>query len=58
MRSAGSRYGLRTLALGYLVLLLLLPCSMIVYNTFKDGARAGVGGADRSGVRLGLQADA
>ena len=37
MRSGGSRYGLRTLALGYLVLLLVLPCSMIVYNTFKDG---------------------
>ena len=37
MRRAGSRYGLRTLALGYLVLLLVLPCSMIVYNTFKDG---------------------
>jgi len=38
MRSAlGSRYTLRTLALGYLVLLLVLPCSMIVYNTFKDG---------------------
>ncbi|HEY6400237.1 MAG TPA: sulfate ABC transporter permease subunit CysT [Blastocatellia bacterium] len=38
MRSfAGSRYALRTLALGYLVLLLVLPVSMIVYYTFRDG---------------------
>ena len=38
MRSAaGSRYTLRTLALGYLVLLLVLPVSMIVYYTFRDG---------------------
>ena len=38
MRSAaGSRYTLRALALGYLVLLLVLPCSMIVYYTFRDG---------------------
>jgi len=35
--SAGSRYGLRALALGYLLLLLVLPCSMIVYYTFRDG---------------------
>jgi sulfate transport system permease protein len=38
MRSlAGSRYTLRTLALGYLGLILVLPCSMIVYYTFRDG---------------------
>jgi sulfate/thiosulfate transport system permease protein len=35
--SAGSRYALRTLALGYLLLLLVLPCAMIVYYTFRDG---------------------
>jgi sulfate transport system permease protein len=38
MRSAlGSRYTLRTAALGYLALILVLPCSMILYHTFKDG---------------------
>jgi sulfate/thiosulfate transport system permease protein len=35
--SAGSRYGLRATALGYLVVLLVLPISMIVYYTFRDG---------------------
>ena len=38
MRSAaGSRYTLRTVALGYLALILVLPFSMIVYYTFRDG---------------------
>jgi sulfate transport system permease protein len=36
-RLAGSRYTLRTLALGYLGMLLVLPCAMIVYYTFRDG---------------------
>jgi sulfate/thiosulfate transport system permease protein len=35
--SAGSRYALRAAALGYLVLLLVLPFSAIVYYTFADG---------------------
>ena len=39
MRSGkASRYGLRTLALGYLLVLLALPFSAIVYYTFQDGA--------------------
>ena len=38
MRSGkASRYGLRTLALGYLLVLLALPFSAIVYYTFQDG---------------------
>ena len=38
MRSGrASRYGLRTVALGYLLLLLALPFSAIVYYTFQDG---------------------
>jgi sulfate transport system permease protein len=38
MRSSrASRYGLRFAALGYLLMLLAFPCSMILYNTFKDG---------------------
>jgi sulfate transport system permease protein len=32
-------YGLRTLALGYLLVLLALPFSMIVYFTFQDGVQ-------------------
>jgi sulfate transport system permease protein len=38
MRSSKrSRLTLRTLALGYLAAILVFPCSMILYNTFKDG---------------------
>ena len=38
MRSArGSRYAVRTVALGYLAVLLALPFSMILYYTFRDG---------------------
>ena len=33
----GSRYALRTAALAYLAVILVVPCSMIVYHTFKDG---------------------
>jgi sulfate/thiosulfate transport system permease protein len=36
-RFGASGYALRTLALGYLLLLLVLPCAMIVYYTFRDG---------------------
>jgi sulfate transport system permease protein len=36
-RFGASGYALRTLALGYLLLLLVLPCAMIVYSTFRDG---------------------
>jgi sulfate transport system permease protein len=32
-----ARYGIRTLALGYLAAILVLPCSMIVYHTFEEG---------------------
>jgi sulfate transport system permease protein len=32
-----ARYGIRTLALGYLAAILVLPCSMIVYHTFAEG---------------------
>jgi sulfate transport system permease protein len=32
-----ARYGLRTAAVGYLGLLLLLPVAMVFVNTFKDG---------------------
>ena len=32
-----ARYGLRTAALGYLALLLLLPVGMVFVNTFRDG---------------------
>ena len=40
MRSGrASRYGLRTLALGYLLVLLALPFSAIVYYTFQDGVQ-------------------
>jgi sulfate transport system permease protein len=38
MPSTGvARYGVRTLALGYLAAILVLPCSMIVYHTFEEG---------------------
>jgi sulfate transport system permease protein len=38
MRSpALTRYGLRTAALGYLVAILVLPISIVVFNTFQDG---------------------
>jgi sulfate/thiosulfate transport system permease protein len=36
-RVPGSRYALRSVALGYLALVLALPFSMIVYYTFRDG---------------------
>jgi len=32
-----ARYGLRTIALGYLALVLVIPCAMIVQRTFQDG---------------------
>src|SRR5918992_4235546 len=35
--SAVSRWGLRTIALGYLAAILVLPVSMIVYKTFQNG---------------------
>jgi sulfate/thiosulfate transport system permease protein len=35
-----SKYGLRTFALGYLAMLLLIPLVMIVLRTFDDGAAA------------------
>ena len=35
--SAPSRWGLRTLGLGYLTMLLLIPLAMIFYKTFEDG---------------------
>lgn len=35
--SRGSRWGLRTLGLGYLTLLLLIPLVMIFFKTFEDG---------------------
>lgn len=38
MRSSpAARYALRTVALGYLGAILVLPCSVIVYHTFEDG---------------------
>jgi len=38
MPSTGfARYGIRTVALGYLAAILVLPCSMIVYHTFAEG---------------------
>ncbi len=36
-RSLGSRWGLRTLGLGYLALLLLAPLVMIFFKAFEDG---------------------
>ena len=36
-KAAAARYGIRTLALGYLAAILVLPCSMIVYHTFAEG---------------------
>jgi ABC-type sulfate transport system permease subunit len=36
-RAIAARYGIRTLALGYLAAILVLPCSMIVYHTFEAG---------------------
>ena len=40
MRSGSApRYGLRAIALGYLLLLLALPFGAIVYYTFQDGVR-------------------
>src|SRR4051794_20687532 len=38
--SAASRWGLRTLGLGYLALLLLAPLAMIFFKTFEDGLAA------------------
>ena len=39
MREArAARYGLRGVALGYLAAILVLPCSMIVFKTFQNGA--------------------
>ena len=35
--STGSRWGLRTLGLGYLALLLLAPLVLIFYKTFEHG---------------------
>jgi sulfate transport system permease protein len=35
--NATSRWGLRTLGLGYLTMLLLIPLAMIFYKTFEDG---------------------
>ena len=35
--SALTRYGLRTAALGYLVAILVLPISIVFFNTFQDG---------------------
>ena len=32
-----ARYGLRTVALSYLALVLVVPCAMIVQRTFQDG---------------------
>jgi sulfate/thiosulfate transport system permease protein len=38
MPSTGvARYGIRTVALGYLAAILVLPCSMIVFHTFAEG---------------------
>src|SRR5436190_23752451 len=34
------KYGLRTVALGYLTLLLLVPVGMVFYRAFEDGAAA------------------
>ncbi len=39
-RSRGSRWGLRTLGLGYLALLLLAPLVMIFFKAFEDGLAA------------------
>ena len=41
-RSRGNlgRYGLRTFALGYLAMLLLVPVGMIFYRTFEHGFAA------------------
>ena len=36
-RATAARYGIRTMALGYLAAILVLPCSMIVYHTFREG---------------------
>src|SRR5215218_2029179 len=38
--SPASRWGLRTLGLGYLTLLLLIPLVMIFYKTFEEGISA------------------
>ena len=35
-----ARYGLRTVALGYLALLLLIPVALIFYKAFEDGFAA------------------
>ena len=35
-----TRLTLRTLALGYLTLLVLVPLAMILYRTFEDGVGA------------------
>jgi sulfate transport system permease protein len=35
--STGSRWGLRTLAVGYLALLLIVPVGMVFYKTFEHG---------------------
>jgi sulfate transport system permease protein len=37
MPSAASRHALRTLALGYLALLVVLPCAVVVQRAFQDG---------------------
>ena len=35
-----ARYGMRSAALTYLALLLVIPLGMIFYETFKDGLQA------------------
>jgi sulfate/thiosulfate transport system permease protein len=40
VRRALGKYGLRTFALGYLAMLLLIPLVMIFYRTFEDGVGA------------------
>jgi sulfate/thiosulfate transport system permease protein len=40
VRSTLGKYGLRTFALGYLAMLLLVPLAMIFYRTFEDGVGA------------------
>ncbi len=44
-----ARYGLRTVALGYLTLLLVLPVALIFYKAFEDGLRRRLGGGHEPG---------
>ena len=53
-----TRLGLRTLVLGYLTVLLLVPVGLVFYRTFEHGLDAGVAVDHDAGGGARLLADA